>query len=204
MAFITDKLGERIYLRNYVPKSKVLAEGTNINNLPTSTIIEGKIIHDIYYSCWRGILRRCKETGDTVCDEWMEFSNFKSWASKYSLVGKELNHTILVPGNTHYSPKTCVFIPPSLAKLFTVHSDNESGLTGVTFVNDSRYRARISIDGKQKHLGYYDTVEVASNVFILAKAEEANRVADEYTGDKMIAVKMGIKQHIKLLKNQLT
>jgi len=50
--------------------------------------------------------------------------------------------------------------------------DNKSGFKGVSFNKETKkYRARININDKRKHLGYYETAEQASKVYE-AKAKE--------------------------------
>jgi len=202
MAFITDKLGNKIYIPKPKHKTKMTGRGTNINNLPLSAAVNGKVVKDIYYTVWTGMLGRAIITGDTVCDEWYEFSNFYNWMNKYDFVGKELNHTLLIPGNTVYNKDTCIFVPTSISKIISYHSDNELP-TGVS-PNRSKYMSRISINGKQTNLGTFSTVEEASNVYTLAKIKELEKVVVAYDGDRKIKLQKGLKQHIKLLKNQLT
>ncbi len=201
MAYITNKLGDRIYITNHKPKSKTYSKGTNIHNLPTSAIVEGKLVQDIYYQVWSSMLNRASKTDSTVCKEWLEFSNFKLWMKKYDFIGKELNHTLLVPGNKHYDKDTCIFVTAPLAKLFTEHSDNDLP-TGVTLEN-KRYRARISIEGTQRHLGRFDSSEEAREAYVLAKIADATRITNEYDGDRLVKMKKGLKAHIELLKNSL-
>jgi hypothetical protein len=49
-------------------------------------------------------------------------------------------------------------------------SHNRSGFLGV-YRNGSRWRAKIDLDGKRKHLGYYDTPEEAHEAYLKAKRE---------------------------------
>lgn len=50
------------------------------------------------------------------------------------------------------------------------HKNNTSGCPGVYWNNATKkWRARITINGKQKHLGYFDNKEEAAEVFIKAK-----------------------------------
>lgn len=48
-------------------------------------------------------------------------------------------------------------------------STNTTGFTGV-FVHKDKYRAKINIDGKQVHLGEFDTKELASEAYQKAKS----------------------------------
>ncbi len=202
MAYITNKLGNRIYITNHKPKSKTYSKGTNVHNLPTSAIVEGKLVQDIFYQVWSSMLNRVSKTDSTICKEWLEFSNFRNWMKKYDFIGKELNHTLLVPGNKHYSPEVCIFVTAPLAKLFTEHSDNDLP-TGVTLEN-KKFRARISIEGTQKHLGYFSTLDEARVVYVEAKIKYVTRIAEEYAGDRLAKMKKGLKDHIKRLKESIS
>lgn len=60
------------------------------------------------------------------------------------------------------------------AKLF---HNNTSGYRGVSFIQShGMWRAAISVNGKKKHIGYFDTAEAAHVAFVAASAE----VRDEY------------------------
>jgi len=52
------------------------------------------------------------------------------------------------------------------------YKNNESGYQGVSFYNlTKKWRAAISIDGKKKHLGYFDTFEEAKERRVKAEIE---------------------------------
>ena len=51
-------------------------------------------------------------------------------------------------------------------------SDSRSGLLGATWYSKGKkWRAAIQVDGKKKHLGYFDTAQEAHDVFMKAKRE---------------------------------
>jgi len=50
------------------------------------------------------------------------------------------------------------------------HSRNSSGFLGVSRNND-QWRARIRVNGKSKHVGYYSTPEEAHEAYLKAKRE---------------------------------
>ena len=89
-----------------------------------------------YYSKWRSLLKRCysglyKQKYPTyqdclVCEEWLLFSNFKSWMEQQDWEGKELDKDLLIEGNKIYSPETCVFISQEINK-FLIKSDAARG-----------------------------------------------------------------------------
>lgn len=80
-----------------------------------------------------GMIRRCYDNkyklkhptykDCTVCDEWYNYQNFAKWYDEnYYLIDNEemnLDKDILYKGNKIYSPRTCVFVPQNINKLFT-------------------------------------------------------------------------------------
>lgn len=72
-----------------------------------------------FYQRWMAMLKRVKfSAGEkTVCESWLLFSNFKLWMSEQKWKGLELDKDTIKPGNLHYSPETCCFIPKQLNAL---------------------------------------------------------------------------------------
>ena len=89
-----------------------------------------------FYSRWMSMLRRCYSKayqekqpsykGCSVCEEWLTFSNFKSWMETQDWEGKQLDKDLLVYKNKIYSPETCVFIDQRL-NTFLVKSNKTRG-----------------------------------------------------------------------------
>jgi len=62
--------------------------------------------------------------------------------------------------------------PSQNAKNQRKHRDNTSDLKGVSFhKRDGKWSAQIGVDGKQKHLGYFDTKEEAYLAYCEASAK---------------------------------
>ena len=93
---------------------------------------------------------------------------------------------ILIKGNKVYSPDTCVFVPSFINKLFTKNQNVRGELpVGVCFNKaNKKYQANLSVfkDGKKtkKHLGCFNTVNEAFEVYKQAKEEYIKEVADNY------------------------
>ena len=70
-------------------------------------------------------------------------------------------------GNKHYSETNCVFVPHEINSFFTDRgNDRGEHPVGVHFhKRDCKYTAYCSINGKPKHLGYYNTPEEAFAVY---------------------------------------
>ena len=97
---------------------------------------------------WNNIVRRTSEgkscySNVTVCEEWLDFKNFKSWYEKnYPHQIKEVKFHLdkdwLQQGfeNKVYSPETCIFLPQSVNKFLTnIKTTNTSGFVGVREYN---------------------------------------------------------------------
>ena len=170
-----------------------LVQGHGINDVDARTwiVVDGREVRDPYYLTWRNMLvrafsKRVHEkyptyVGTSVCDEWLRFSNFKSWMVEQDWEGKQLDKDILQHGNKVYSPDRCLFVSQEINKLLI-----DSGATrgkypqGVSWKKElKKYGAGLSIYNVDKHLGYYDTPEEASRVYRDAKSAHIRSIADE-------------------------
>lgn len=154
------------------------------------------------YIKWVDMLFRCYDKkfqdkhptyiGCTVCNEWLFYPNFKKWYDEnYYEVDNQhmhLDKDILVRGNKVYSPKTCMFVPQDINKLF-VKCDKSRGYLpiGVSLhVRTGEYRSRCSVfdikvkKSKAKHLGLYKTSQEAFQSYKKAKENNIKQVADYY------------------------
>lgn len=133
------------------------------------------------YIIWQNMLKRCYSIKFhtknptykvcTICDAWLTLSNFISWLKMQDYEGKEIDKDIIHPGNKVYGPNTCCFITPAENCLLTNHEAKRGKYPqGVCWhKRDKKFNARISIDGKRKHLGYFNTVKKAEAAYKLAK-----------------------------------
>lgn len=148
-----------------------------------------------YYSKWASMLQRscCNKTklkhpsymNTEVCEEWKIFSNFKQWMESQDWEGKDLDKDLLshkMGVNPIYSPDTCIFLPYPLNLLLaeSTRRMKEDGLpTGVTVHKQSgRYRVRSKdvFTGKYEHLGMFDTIEDAKEVYMLFKIKNTIKI----------------------------
>ncbi|MDU4051110.1 MAG: hypothetical protein E7H33_09360 [Clostridium perfringens] len=154
------------------------------------------------YEFWRHILQRCYDEKEhkkhptykecKICDEWLYYPNFKEWYEEnYYEVNDEimcLDKDILVKGNKIYSPKTCVFAPERINKLFLKRQNDRGNLPiGVIWhKRDKEYQVQCNIFDmktgkcKKKHLGCYDTPKEAFSVYKQFKENYIKLVADHY------------------------
>src|SRR5690606_36100917 len=66
------------------------------------------------YQSWASMKQRVIKNdygGCYVVQEWLTFSNFKSWCEQRPHVGLELDKDILAKGNKTYGPDYCEFVP---------------------------------------------------------------------------------------------
>lgn len=129
-----------------------------------------------FYTTWTSMLNRCYNRkrnyrnktyeGVTVCNEWLVFSNFKKWMAEQDWRGKELDKDLIVKNNKLYSPDTCCFISRELNAFLTTNKGKRNVYPlGVRYRNKNKdmvselkncYHSEISVNGKTKHLGYFD------------------------------------------------
>lgn len=144
------------------------------------------------YTIWFSMIRRCYDKNFhiknptykdcSVCDEWLNFQNFSKWYTEHEYydTNYQLDKDILYSGNKMYSPETCVLIPSQINSLFNDCGTRRGLLPIGVAIKDNRYTTSISFDGKSKRLGYFDTIEEASNAYNKAKLKNVKRVALKY------------------------
>lgn len=148
-------------------------------------------IHSDIYRRWVNILRRCyseKEQiknksyrGVTVCEEWKCFQNFAKWYEENfnpkSMQDWHIDKDILIKGSKSYSPEICCLVPQEINNLLILKDSKIC--VGVVKVKD-KFRSTININGNQKHLGYFYTVEEAFQAYKIAKERHIKEVAEEW------------------------
>jgi len=190
-------------------KKLVAGAGVNDADYQIHPRVNGKQKLCPFYRVWRDVLRRCYSTirqkkqptyiGCTVVPEWLKFSNFREWMETQDWEGNAIDKDIIEIGNKEYGPDTCCFVPQRVNNLLTSNrADKGACPTGVN-INHSRggeYRAAISMYGKRKYLGDYETLEAASAAYRKAKTAHIKEVAMR---QKDIRVREGLMRHAWLL-----
>lgn len=127
------------------------------------------------YLRWHDMINRCYNVGFhekqpqykgcTVCEEWLNYSNFKVWYDQNKIEGMslDLDKDILFKGNKEYSPATVAFVPHVINTLFLSNKKNRGDCpVGVYYDNkEEKYRACMAFLGRQIKLGRFDTAEEA-------------------------------------------
>lgn len=167
-------------------RSKAFGVGINDAKHLTQPIIDGVACYCPYYKVWQSMMKRCycEKTqkrqptymGCSVCEEWLIFSNFMKWMKTQNWAGKALDKDLLVDGNKIYGPEFCIFVSAGLNSLLTDAKANRGCLPqGVSFEvkNKSKnryYRARCNVDGKSKHIGYFENSNQAEYAYLKFKS----------------------------------
>lgn len=146
-----------------------------------------------FYRVWKSMLFRCYNTkfhahcptyrGCSVAPEWLVFSTFSLWMRSQQWAGLELDKDILLPGNTTYSPDTCVFIPHSLNS-FTLDGRAARGEHPIGVSWDARKRrfkakCKNPSRGVSEHLGWFASAAEAHEAWRTRKHQHAVRLAGQ-------------------------
>lgn len=114
------------------------------------------------------------------------FSEFLKFYSEHYVDGYHLDKDILVKGNKVYSKETCCFVPVAINGIIV----NVDGL-GVSFdKTKKKFRASISIKGKNKKLGEYKSFDEAATAYKAAKKKYVIETAKEYLDTGRISEKI--------------
>ncbi|HHZ94383.1 MAG TPA: AP2 domain-containing protein [Flavobacteriales bacterium] len=162
-------------------RSIIYGMGTNDSWYMTQRRVNGKVAACKIYTTWKNMIKRCSEYASerekkfysdcSVCGEWLYFDSFYQWTKKQDWKGKQLDKDLLVEGNKIYSPETCVFVHQSINKLIMdnerVRGDYPQGVD----LTPWGFRAKISINGKHTHLGYFDSIKDASICYAQKKCD---------------------------------
>jgi hypothetical protein len=165
-------------------RKRQLVYGVGINDADyvTRPRINGRRVICPFYGKWMNMLARCYNPkyqakqptyiGCTVAEDWLTFSSFKAWMEKQDWEGKHLDKDLLEDGNKVYSPENCIFVSRAINNLLT-DSAGKRGVypQGVSISKCSgKYAAQCKVNGRVKHLGYFNTIAEAETTYLTFKA----------------------------------
>lgn len=126
-----------------------------------------------FYQTWYGMLQRCTNTmrqdykdygarGITVCEEWLNVSNFVAWCD---LTYPNIEDATLdrIDNDKGYSPENCTWSDKTTQALNKrIGKNNKSGYVGVIWhIRDKKWIVNIRINKILKQIGSFKTKEEA-------------------------------------------
>lgn len=174
-------------------KATVFNKG--INDWPTPVTENGQPIWQ--YQIWKNMLSRCfnQKLKDkfpayldvTCCDDWLRMSNFINDIQGIEnfdkrAIGWQLDKDIIVKGNKVYSKNSCCFVPKEINCLLTNSKKSRGDLPiGLSLRTDTgKYQVRTRVNGVERYLGVFSSIEEAFTVYKNARESEIKRLAKTY------------------------
>ena len=149
------------------------------------------------YSIWNGVRHRCYNENirhltpsyqeAEMSENFKRYSYFKDWCHNqigFDQDGWQLDKDILIKGNKLYSEATCCFVPPEINTLI-LKADRIRGKYPIGVYEDKqagKFKVRISVEGKQKHVGRYYCEKEAFYAYKVAKEQYIKEVANKWKG----------------------
>ena len=124
------------------------------------------------YKVWIDMKSRCQNPNDTgyknwggrgikICNEWQNPNVFFEWAKNKWATGLQLDR---IDNDKGYSPENCWFTTKSFQSVNKrPEARNSSGYRGINWDKQkNKWRARITINSKDKHLGFFENIYEAN------------------------------------------
>lgn len=183
-----------------IPRRKIItASPYDIGSYSYENVKDaGKMLRKPAHYAWLSLLRKVKEEGAVLCEEWYDYHNFEKWydSHKYDFNGEEV---FLKNGywgdENEFSPNTCVFVPFRIVNM--LRSDflepykrkkRKYNLpVGITYgrksngnVKNGYYIVTLSFaeDGGSRPIGRTDTLEEAFYFFKYMKERQIQLYAE--------------------------
>ena len=196
------KIAEIVVYRSSMDIDVRFEDGTIIKNRQYNDFLNGRILykdktHRKAHHRWKQMMDRCYnkncnnykyygEKGVTVCKEWHNYDNFKKWYDEHIYELKDetvhLDKDILIENNKIYSPETCIFVPNKINQIFKNYETKRRDLPiGVIYNEDSKkYIVRMSINGKNKHIGSFKTKDEAYDCYLKKRRNTTIETIESY------------------------
>ena len=180
--------------------------------------IYGVGINDVYevgftgskiWRMWQSMIRRTDKRDPnmenyelykdcTMDPSWFQLSVFREWVESFdNWEEKEIDKDLLIEGNKHYGPDTCLMVQPIWNNLFKPHAAKGGKPRGVVWNCSKKqlakkpYRAQITLfedrfTNKRTHLGSFVTMEMASECYKKARKIQVGKYLELETDPKVI------------------
>ena len=172
-----------------------LVWGVGVNDKTRPAFVDGKNVKE--YKLWQSMLSRCFSEkyqtlyptykGCNVSDNFLHYSFFYDWCQEQIGFGKvddkgrywQLDKDLLFVGNKTYSETACVFVPQEINTFFTDRGNARGEYPlGVSFHKQKgKFQAHCAVNGKDKHLGYFNTAQEAFAVYKTLKEALCKQLA---------------------------
>lgn len=168
-------------------KRLVCGVGVNDADYEVKKTINGKKTACPFYTKWQSMISRCYSEkrlkkyptyeNCEVCDEWLIFSNFRTWMDSQNWRGNHLDKDLLFVGNKIYSPETCVFVSQLTNMLTTDHAAARGDWPLGVYLHKATGRLAAKCNNpftaKQEWLGLFDCQDSAHLAWKRKKHEHA-------------------------------
>lgn len=156
-------------------------DGVDVNSKAYRRWID--MIHRCYNDKLHERAPRYKEC--TVCEEWLNFSNFEVWYNKHKPEGLDvdLDKDIMFEGNKIYDPEHVVFVPHIIHTILNGTQDKHGQYPVGVWRRRNEYRASVNVMGRNIKLGQFDTPEEAFERYKVYKEDLIKDVAELYKND---------------------
>lgn len=142
------------------------------------------------YRAWTGMLYRGTRTTRpsysecSVCKEWENFQVFAEWFYSHciGIPEPEVDKDLLFCGNKHYSPETCVIIPPEINNFLVGRPNKESSLPVGVAKHHKKFRAQGNFFGEHYQGMSTHSVLNAFNEYKELKEKYAKHLAEQWQG----------------------
>lgn len=140
------------------------------------------------YRKWANMMQRCYSEAthkikpyyrdSRAHEEWWNFSNFREWYRENIIEGRkfDLDKDILVQGNNIYGSDTCSLVTHYANTIFQ-HRGIETNIVKSNI--KGKFDASVSILGKTKEVGSFDTYEEAEKQLLLFRKETITKYANK-------------------------
>lgn len=117
----------------------------------------------------------------TVCTAWLLFSNFRRWWVENNVRGWQLDKDILQKGNLVYCPDSCIYVPGHINNLLIDRAAARGDYPLGVNKHENKFLSHVRRGVCQKHLGCFNTPELAHKAWQIGKIGAIKESIDKYT-----------------------